>query len=118
MPERGGAAPLAAIATPVRTRRMSSQPRSESRPLVPPRSERHVLIVEDEPVIASLLADVLTSRGYRVTQVHTVADGLASAARHADLALCVSDFLLPDRTGLDFARELKELRPALRVVLA
>lgn len=78
----------------------------------------HLLVVEDEPVIASLLADVLAGHGYRVTLAHTVADGLAAAQQHDDFALCITDFLLPDRTGLDLARELRQSRPALRLILA
>lgn len=79
---------------------------------------RHILVVEDEPVIACLLADVLGSGGYRVTTCATVGEGLAVAQAHADLALCISDFLLPDRTGLEFARELHRFRPQLRIILA
>ena len=78
----------------------------------------HLLVVEDEPVIASLLADVFTASGYRVTQRHRVDDGIAAVRATDDLALCISDFLLPDRTGLDFAREVRALRPGLRIVLA
>jgi DNA-binding response OmpR family regulator len=78
----------------------------------------HILVVEDEPVIASLLADVLGASGYRVTQSHRVDEALAAARASDDLALCISDFLLPDRTGLDLARELARLRPGLKVVLA
>jgi DNA-binding response OmpR family regulator len=77
-----------------------------------------LLVVEDEPVIASLLADVFTSHGYQVELAHTVADGIAAARRHDDLALCITDFLLPDRTGLDLAKALRQLRPGLRLVLA
>jgi len=87
-------------------------------PQVPAPAAPHVLILEDEPVIASLLDDVLSAGGYRVTQAHTVADALAQVAAHADLALCISDFLLPDRTGLDFARALQSSHPQLRIVLA
>ena len=82
-----------------------------------PRLAPHLLVVEDEPVIASLLADVLTRHGYRVTIGHTVADGLALAEKHADVALCISDFLLPDRTGLDLVLALRERLPRLRIVL-
>ncbi len=89
---------------------------SQSPPV--PRPAAHLLVVEDEPVIASLLADVLTRHGYRVSIGSTVADGLALATQHADLALCISDFLLPDRTGLDLVTALKEMRPRLPVVLA
>lgn len=77
-----------------------------------------LLVVEDEPVIAGLLADVFTSHGYRVELAHTVADGIAAARRHADLSLCITDFLLPDKTGLDLARALRLERPGLRLVLA
>lgn len=90
--------------------RASDAPATESTP--------RLLVVEDEPVIASLLADVFTSHGYRVELAHTVADGIAAARRHDDLALCITDFLLPDRTGLDLARALKQWRPGLRLVLA
>jgi len=82
-----------------------------------PRPVPHLLVVEDEPVIASLLADVLSRHGYRVTICHTVADGIALAKQHEDLSLCISDFLLPDRTGLDLVLSLKGLRPQLRIVL-
>lgn len=83
-----------------------------------PRPASHLLVVEDEPVIASLLADVLTRHGYRVTIGHTVADGLALARQHEDLELCISDFLLPDRTGLDLVLALREMRPKLPIILA
>ncbi|MSR45898.1 MAG: response regulator [Planctomycetes bacterium] len=79
---------------------------------------RHILVVEDETVIACLLADVFGAGGYRVTTCPTVAEGLAAVRTHRDIALCISDFLLPDRTGLDFAREVSRLRPELRIVLA
>lgn len=81
-------------------------------------SHRHILVVEDEPVISSLLGDVLRGAGYRVTLCATVAAGIAAASAHRDFALCISDFLLPDRTGLDFAREVRGLQPGLRIILA
>ncbi len=81
-------------------------------------NQRHILVIEDEPVIACLLADVFGGSGYRVTTCATVGEGLAAALAHPDVALCISDFLLPDRTGLEFARELRLFRPGLRIVLA
>jgi CheY-like chemotaxis protein len=77
----------------------------------------HVLVVEDEPVISSLLAEVLGSAGYRVTTCARVDEAVTAARQFHDLALCISDFLLPDRTGLDLAKELRKLRPGLKMVL-
>jgi DNA-binding response OmpR family regulator len=87
-------------------------------PAVPHQPLPHVLVVEDEPVIASLLADVLGASGYRVTQRHRVDEAIAVVRAIDDFALCISDFMLPDRTGLDFAREVRVIRPSLRIVLA
>jgi CheY-like chemotaxis protein len=75
-------------------------------------------VVEDEAVIACLLADVLSLGGYRVTTCATVGAALEALATGDEFALCVSDFLLPDRTGLELARELRKLRPQVRMVLA
>ncbi len=77
----------------------------------------HILVVDDEPVIAGLLSEVLTAGGYRVTQSESVAAALVEARKHDDLALCITDFLLADRTGLDLARELRRTRPGLQVVV-
>ncbi len=88
------------------------------RRITPAAGSRHILVVEDEEVIACLLADVLSLGGYRVTTCGTVGAALEALATHPDFALCVSDFLLPDRTGLELARELRRLRPQLRMVLA
>ncbi len=68
-------------------------------------SER-ILIVEDEPKLAALLADYLRAAGYETA---CLADGLAVApsvrAHPPDLVLL--DLMLPGRDGLDVCRELR-----------
>jgi two-component system response regulator BaeR len=65
-----------------------------------------ILIVEDEPKLAALLADYLGAAGYRT---HVIADGLAVIpelrATHYDLVLL--DLMLPGRDGLEICRELR-----------
>jgi two-component system response regulator BaeR len=65
-----------------------------------------ILIAEDEPKLAALLADYLGAAGYR-TQV--VGDGLMVLpelrAAHYDLVLL--DIMLPGRDGRDICRELR-----------
>lgn len=66
----------------------------------------YVLIVEDEPKLAQLLADYLGSSGFTT---HCVGDGLAvaaSIARHRpDLILL--DLMLPGRGGLEVFRDVR-----------
>lgn len=71
-----------------------------------------VLVVDDEPIIAQLIADVLSGDGY---EVDTAPDGLAAleliGRRAYDLVL--SDLRMPELDGLGLYRELQQSRPDL-----
>lgn len=78
--------------------------RRMERPAEPVEMPR-VLVVEDEPEIAVVLAEILRSR-YRVEVARDGAEGLAKAkALHPDLV--VMDVFLPKLDGLDAAVALK-----------
>ena len=66
----------------------------------------HVLIAEDEPKIAALLADYMAAAGMRTTIVDDGAEVLAAVAAHApDVVLL--DVMLPHRDGMTLCRELR-----------
>ncbi|MEI6177828.1 MAG: two-component system response regulator CreB [Verrucomicrobiota bacterium] len=66
-----------------------------------------VLLVEDEPAIADTLVYALETECFAVTHALTGADALAANAREAhDIAIL--DIGLPDMTGLDVCRRLRE----------
>ena len=66
-----------------------------------------ILIVEDEPAICGMLQDVLKRHGYSVLEAADV-----TMARHimADCTpdLILLDWMLPDVSGVEFARQLKK----------
>jgi two-component system, OmpR family, KDP operon response regulator KdpE len=65
-----------------------------------------VLLIEDEPQMRRFLRTALASNGYRMVETATAREGLAQAAgRNPDVILL--DLGLPDRDGLDVARELR-----------
>jgi CheY-like chemotaxis protein len=69
------------------------------------RPYRHVLLVEDEPVLRRVLARNLTGRGLDVREAGTAAAALAEvASEKPDLLLL--DINLPDRSGWDVMREM------------
>lgn len=76
----------------------------------------HILIVDDDPEIRSLLRRYLEGQGFRVS---TAADRRECEARVADgnPDLLVLDVMLPDGSGLDICRSLREHRPGLRIIL-
>ena len=75
---------------------------------------RTLLVVEDEPSIAALLALVLGEEGYRVA---VAGDGRAALRRLAEggYDLVVSDIMMPHLDGLGLARAMGA-DPALRAI--
>jgi DNA-binding response OmpR family regulator len=71
-----------------------------------PEDARHVLVIEDEPQMRSMLTDNLEFEGYRVTAVASGEEALqAVAARH--YALLLVDVMLPGISGFDVCQQLR-----------
>jgi len=65
---------------------------------------KRILIVEDDPKIAALLADYLDAEGYGTTRIGDGAEALAwLRSNHADLILL--DLMLPGLDGIEVCRQ-------------
>lgn len=81
---------------------------SEGRPQAPPVPRyRSVLLVEDEAPFRRALARNLTNRGVEVREAGTAEEAVA-AATQALPELLLLDISLPDRSGWDVLRELRQ----------
>lgn len=65
-----------------------------------------ILIVDDEPKIAAVLADYLRAAGYTAAQLHNGLDIIPFVQRH-EPQLILLDLMLPGRGGLEVCRELR-----------
>ena len=76
----------------------------------------NVLVVDDEAVLAEMVSMALRYEGWNIT---TAADGASaiSAARTTRPDAVVLDIMLPDMSGLDVLRQLREHSPHLPVLL-
>lgn len=72
-----------------------------------PDERPRLLVVEDHEDTVEILARLLDLSGYEVTAVRTVADALAAAAA-APFDLLISDIGLPDASGLDLMRQIRD----------
>lgn len=69
-------------------------------------ANRLVLVVEDRPMNAKLLRDVLVASGYEVAEAQDAERGL-EIARERTPALVLMDIQLPGMDGVSAVRELK-----------
>lgn len=78
--------------------------------------KKHILIVDDEASIRDLLAQYLTSKGYRVTGVETAQEAQRIVTVDPP-ALIISDLQLEDSDGLAMIDRLKSALPDVPVIL-
>ena len=96
-----GPAPLDAIGTPLRG------------------SGQHVLYVDDDEVMGLMVHDLLQRLGYRATCLLDAHEAIALVARDpAAVDLVVTDFNMPNVSGLDVARALAGIRADLPVAIS
>jgi two-component system cell cycle sensor histidine kinase/response regulator CckA len=76
-----------------------------------------VVLVEDEELIRRLLARVLEGAEYEVLVAPNGEQALALIeARAGELALLLTDLVMPGMSGLELARAARELQPGLPVL--
>jgi two-component system, OmpR family, KDP operon response regulator KdpE len=78
---------------------------------------QRVLVVDDEPQILRALRATLRGAGYTVDAAATAGEALISAAAHPPEAV-ILDLVLPDGSGTDVCRELREWSDAPVIVLS
>jgi DNA-binding response OmpR family regulator len=76
----------------------------------------HILLIEDDPRIQSIVERGLGVRGFGVTSAGDAAAGI-ELARILEVDLVLLDLLLPDRAGLDVLEEIRTDKPRLPVIV-
>ena len=69
--------------------------------------KRHIVIVDDEPNIGRSLRLILEGEGYGVSVCESVA-AFRAERRHPRADVCLLDVRLPDGSGIDVLRELRQ----------
>ncbi|HSG47411.1 MAG TPA: PAS domain S-box protein, partial [Longimicrobiales bacterium] len=79
--------------------------------------EETILVVEDLPAVRSAVRRILEGYGYSVLEALTPSMALDLARSHlGSVDLLLTDVVMPEMSGPDLAREVKALRPGIRVL--
>jgi DNA-binding response OmpR family regulator len=79
-------------------------------------SYNHILIIEDDPAIASVLQKTLSRDGFNAVWKSTGREGLVYLMRNS-VHLVVLDLRLPDGSGLDVCREIRQRKIRVPVLI-
>lgn len=74
------------------------------------RSERKILVVDDEPIICNLMRTAFSRAGYSIVAADSGAEALAAVNLSA-FDLMFIDLNLRDMNGIDLFRAVRRLRP-------
>ena len=80
---------------------------------IPPARPARILIVEDEPMVADMLADALASAGFDVEKASNGQVALEKLRATPRYDLVLSDLLMPELDGVGLYRALEKLEPGL-----
>ena len=76
-----------------------------------------VLLCEDDYLIRLTTAEILEEENFLVIEAASGAEALA-ALETTDLDILITDFGLPDMTGIDLLHRAREFRPDLPALIA
>ncbi len=80
------------------------------------RPSARVLYIEDDPLYGELVAQLISTLGCTIDLAENGADGLAAFAKSSYDIVAV-DYRLPDMTGIEICRKLRDLAPSLPLVV-
>ncbi len=76
--------------------------------------KKKIMILEDSLIVSKLMASMLASQGYEISEFDSVGD-IINLKEKIDLAIL--DYQLPDGNGLEAAENLKKRFPGLPMIL-
>jgi DNA-binding response OmpR family regulator len=79
------------------------------------KSNKKILLVEDDPNFGRILKDYLTINNYEVSLAVNGIEGFEKFNR-SEFDLCILDIMMPFKDGLTLAREIKEVNDSTPLI--
>lgn len=82
-----------------------------------PKSDIHILVVDDEKQIAQICSHFLKRGGFRAESVYSAGDAIARISTDPRIGIVFLDIRLPDMNGMEALREIRRIRPDIEVIM-
>jgi signal transduction histidine kinase/CheY-like chemotaxis protein len=93
-------------------------PLRDARVLPAQNAGNRILVIDDDRALARYLETMLVRHGFVVAVAHTSSEALERImANPNEFDLVITDQLMPQVTGLELARDIRDVRPDLPVIL-
>jgi len=79
-------------------------------------SNFHILLIDDEPAQITSIKSFLKRRDYTVSSANSGPDGI-NIVKDGNIDLVLTDYRMPEMSGLKVVRSIKEINPELPVVV-
>jgi PAS domain S-box-containing protein len=76
----------------------------------------HILVIDDEPQLRDVVTNLLRLEGHMAVGVGSGTEGV-EAFRSEPFDVVITDLGMPDLTGLEVTRKVRELHPGVKVIL-
>jgi len=84
---------------------------------VPQRGTETIMVVEDEPLLRTIVREALEEHGYRVLEASTPDEALGMSTRNGEtIHLLLTDVVMPGMQGPELAQRIADHRPQIRVI--
>lgn len=75
-----------------------------------------ILVIDDDAAVLEYVAKILALANYEVLQAGDGKAGLAKFAADPEIAIVVTDLIMPEKEGIETIVEIKKSRPEVKVV--
>jgi CheY-like chemotaxis protein len=73
-----------------------------------PTRTAEILLVDDDPAVREAAAEVLRAHGHLVAEAESLSQGLAALSHAPDVALVITDYMMPGGTGGEFITRARD----------
>lgn len=82
-----------------------------------PADRYHVLVADDDPTYLDVIAEMFSSKGYRVTTATNGQEALQRFREHPETNTVILDVDMPGKSGVEVLREIRKQRPDVLAVI-